>query len=114
MEDQVASGLFILDGSARVRTDNGLIRLDELSGSGPQGEPGPAGPQGVQGPAGPVGATGPQGAAGPQGPAGEDGQDADTTQFYTKPQVDFGSRRRLLLSSRTRRLARRSGITRTT
>ena len=92
MEDQVASGLFILDGSARVRTDNGLIRLDELSGSGPQGEPGPAGPQGVQGatgPAGPAGATGPAGAAGPQGPAGQDGQDADTSQFYTKPQVDF-------------------------
>ena len=39
MEDQVASGLFILDGSARVRTNNGPIRLDELSGSGPQGEP---------------------------------------------------------------------------
>ena len=89
MEDQVASGLFILDVSARVRTDNGLIRLDELSGSGPQGEPGPAGPQGVQGPAGPAGATGPAGAAGPQGPAGQDGQDADTSQFYTKPQIDF-------------------------
>ena len=86
MEDQVASGLFILDGSARVRTDTGLIRLDELSGSGPQGEPGPVGPQGVQGPTGPAGTTGPQGATGPQGPAG---QDADATQFYTKPQVDF-------------------------
>ena len=31
MEDQVAVGLFILDGSVRVRTPDGLVRLDELA-----------------------------------------------------------------------------------
>ena len=78
--------------STRVRTSNGLIRLDQLSGSGPQGPAGPAGPAGEdgdagpQGPTGPVGPQGETGATGPQGPAGED---ADTTQFYTKPQIDF-------------------------
>ena len=67
MEDQVAAGLFILDGSARVRTDNGLVRLDQLSGSGPQGPPGPEGPT---------------------GPDGVDGT-VDTSQFYNKSEVDF-------------------------
>ena len=65
MEDQVAAGLFVLDGSARVRTDNGLVRLDQLSGSGPQGPPGP------------------------EGPTGPDGVDADTSQFYNKSEIDF-------------------------
>ena len=65
MQDQVAAGLFVLDGSARVRTDNGLVRLDQLSGSGPQGPPGP------------------------DGPAGSDGADADTSQFYNKSEIDF-------------------------
>ena len=65
MQDQVAAGLFILDGSARVRTDNGLVRLDQLSGSGPQGPPGPEGPT---------------------GPAGVDGT-VDTSQFYNKSEV---------------------------
>ena len=65
MEDQVAAGLFVLDGSARIRTDNGLVRLDQLSGSGPQGPPGPEGPT---------------------GPDGVDGT-VDTSQFYNKSEV---------------------------
>ena len=85
-------GYNTLEGSTRVRTPNGLVRLDQLSGSGPQGPAGPAGPAGEdgdagpQGPTGPVGPQGETGATGPQGPAGED---ADTTQFYTKPQINF-------------------------
>ena len=55
-------GYNTLPGSTRVRTPNGLVRLDQLSGSGP------VGPQGPSGPAGNDGATG------PQGPAGEDGE----------------------------------------
>ncbi len=51
MEDQVAAGLFVLDGNARVRTPSGLVKLQDLSGSGPQG---PAGPAGAQGPPGVV------------------------------------------------------------
>ena len=50
MEDQVASGLFILDGSARVRTAAiGLVRLDQIAtgAQGPQGPPGPAGADGT-------------------------------------------------------------------
>ena len=60
----MAAGLFIIDGSTRVRTDSGLVRLSELSGSGPQGE------QGVQG---------------EQGPPGEKGDDStvDTSNYYT-------------------------------
>ena len=54
-------GLLILDGATRAMTQSsGLVRLDSLSGSGPQGP------------------------AGPAGPPGEDGEDADTSQFYTK------------------------------
>ena len=34
MQDQVAAGLFVLDGSARVRTDDGLVRLDSLGSGG--------------------------------------------------------------------------------
>ena len=82
-------GFDTLSGSTRVRVNGTLVRLDELSGSGPQGEPGPQGPAGATGPQGPTGATGaqgPTGATGPQGPAGED---ADMTQFYTKPQIEF-------------------------
>ena len=45
MEDQVAAGLFILDGNARVRTPSGLVKLQDLNGSGPQGPTRPAGPQ---------------------------------------------------------------------
>ena len=30
MENQVAAGLIVLDGSVRVRTPGGLVRLDEL------------------------------------------------------------------------------------
>ena len=44
-----------------MRTPSGLVRIDQLSGSGPQG---------------------------PQGPLGETGT-VDTSNFYTKLQVDF-------------------------
>ena len=54
----------VLSGNTRVRTPNGLVRLDELSGSGPQGP------------------------EGPQGPQGEPGV-VDTTNFYNKGTVDF-------------------------
>ena len=83
-----------MEGSTRVRTPNGLVRLDQLSGSGPQGPAGPAGPAGEdgdagpQGPTGPVGPQGETGATGPQGPAGEDGV-VDTSNYYNKPQIDF-------------------------
>ena len=66
--------------------------MDQLSGNGPtrpqgeQGETGPQGATGAQGAQGATGATSAQGATGAQGPAGED---ADTTQFYTKLQTDF-------------------------
>ena len=79
-------GFDTLPGNTRVRVNGALVRLDQLSGSGPPGPQGATGPQGVQGPTGATGAQGPAGATGPQGPAGED---ADTTQFYTKPQIDF-------------------------
>ena len=39
-------GYNTLPGTTRVRTPNGLVKLQELSGSGPQGPAGPAGPQG--------------------------------------------------------------------
>ena len=93
--DSTVLGLTVLGGDTRVRSNGQLIRLDQLSGTGPagpQGEQGETGPQGAtgaqgaQGATGPQGVTGPQGATGPQGPAGED---ADATQFYTKPQVDL-------------------------
>ena len=77
-------GFNTLPGGTRVRTRRqGLVRLDELSGSGP------AGPPGETGPAGAAGADGAQGPTGATGPAGADGEDADTSQFYTKPQIDF-------------------------
>ena len=59
----MAAGLLILDGNARVRTPSGLVKLQELSGSGPQGP------------------------AGPQGPQGEPGV-VDTSLVYTKAEVD--------------------------
>ena len=64
------TGTTILDGSTRVRVNTDLVRLDELSGSGPEG------------PSGPIG---------PQGPPGQDGQDGTVgaTNFYNKAQVDF-------------------------
>ena len=55
--DSTTLGITVLGGDTRVRTNGQLIRLDQLSGSGPQGETGPAGP---------TGETGPQGATGPQ------------------------------------------------
>ena len=56
-------GFEVLPRGTRLRTQNGLVRLDQLSGSGPQG---PAGPSGPAGPAGTV----------------------YTSQFYTKAQAD--------------------------
>ena len=56
-------GFNVLPGSTRVRTHNsGLVRLDQLSGSGP---------------------AGPEGPAGPQGPA------VDTSQYYNKATMDI-------------------------
>ena len=95
-------GITVLGGDTRVRTHGQLIRLDQLSGSGPagpQGEQGETGPQGATGaqgaqgatgPAGAQGATGPAGAQGATGPAGEDGADGivDTSDFYNKQEVD--------------------------
>ena len=66
---------------------------------GKDGEPGPQGPQGPVGPAGATGPQGPQGIQGiqgepgpkgdigPQGPKGDTGT-VDTSNFYTKAQVD--------------------------
>ena len=90
--DSTTLGITVLGGDTRVRTNGQLIRLEELSGSlpaGPQGETGPQGATGPQGPQGATGAIGATGATGPAGPQGEAGEDADTTQFYTKPQIDF-------------------------
>ena len=61
------------------------MRLDELPSSPPPGYPDPHGPAGAT-PA--AVATGPAGAAGAQGPQGETGE-VDTSNFYTKPQIDF-------------------------
>ena len=71
MEDQVAAGIFIIDGSTFVRTDSGLVRLSELSGSGPQGE------QCVQGEQGPPGEK-----------KGDDGT-VYTRHYYTIVQTKF-------------------------
>ena len=104
--DSTTLGITVLGGDTRVRTHGQLIRLDQLSGTGPagpQGEQGETGPQGAtgaqgaQGAQGATGATGAQGATGPAGaqgatgPAGEDGADGtvDTSNFYNKTQVDF-------------------------
>ena len=95
--DSTTLGITVLGGDTRVRTNGQLIRLDQLSGSGPAGPQGEQGPQGIQGPQGAQGAQGaqgPQGVAGPQGaagPQGEDGADGtvDTTNFFNKTQVVF-------------------------
>ena len=71
--DSTVLGIKVLGGDTFVRSNGQLIRLDQLSGTGP------AGPQGEQGPQGATGAT---------GPAGQDGT-VDTTNFYNKAQVDF-------------------------
>ena len=57
-------GTNVLAGNTRVRTASGLVRLDQLSGSGPQGPPGEKGDTGDTG-------------------------TVDTTLFYTKLQTDF-------------------------
>ena len=51
MEDQMAAGLLIIDGNTRVRHSNppSLVKLEDLSGSGPAGPAGPAGPEGPAG-----------------------------------------------------------------
>ena len=59
-------GFNTLSGNTRVRTPSGLVRLDELSGSGPQGEQGPPGEKGDQGDPGTVA----------------------TSQLYTRMQTD--------------------------
>ena len=59
-------GFNTLSGNTRVKTSSGLVRLDELSGSGPQGEQGPLGENGDQGDPGTV----------------------DTNNFYSKLQTD--------------------------
>ena len=73
MEDQVAAGIFVIDGSTFVRTDSGLVRLSELSGSGPQGE------QGVQGEQWPPGDKGDQGDPGV----------VNLDNVYTRAQVEL-------------------------
>ena len=60
-------GINILPGNTRARTPSGLVRLDQLSGSGPQGPQGPPGEKGDTGDTGTV----------------------DTSLFYNKLQVDF-------------------------
>ena len=55
-------GTNVLPGNTRVRTPSGLVRLDQLSGSGPQGPP---------------------------GEKGDPGEPVDTSLFYTKLQTDF-------------------------
>ena len=75
--DSSLLGITVLGGDTRVRTHGQLIRLDQLSGTGPQGE------QGEQGETGPAGATGAQGPQGATGAGGEDGT-VDTSTFYKK------------------------------
>ena len=82
-------GFDTLSGAMRVKVNGTIVRLGELSGSAPLGETGPQGPAGATGPQGPTGATGAQGPTGATDPQGPTGEDADTTQFYTKPQIDF-------------------------
>ena len=61
-------GFNTLPGNTRVRTSSsGLVRLDELSASGPQGEQGPLGEKGDQGDPGTI----------------------DTIDCYSRPQTDF-------------------------
>ena len=60
-------GTNVLPGNTRVRTPSGLVRLDQLSGSGPQGPQGPPGEKGDTGDTGTV----------------------DSSNYYNKLQVDF-------------------------
>ena len=60
-------GTNVLPGNTRVRTPSGLVRLDQLSGSGPQGPQGPPGEKGDTGDTGTV----------------------DSSNYYNKMQVDF-------------------------
>ena len=103
-------------GTTRVRTPNGLVRWDELSGSGPAGPAGPTGPAGPAGSAGPqgdVGPTGPQGDAGPAGPQGDAGT-VDTSNYYSKPQIDFMfATTHPSIRSHTQHLVHKYGITTT-
>ena len=112
-------GYNTLAGTTRVRTPNGLVRLDalsELSGSGPAGPAGPtepAGPVGSAGPQGDVRPAGPQGDAGPAGPQGDAGT-VDASNYYSKPQIDFMFAATLLLFYHTQHLGRKYGIIATT
>ena len=71
--DSTVLGIKVLGGDTSVRSNGQLIRLDQLSGTGPAGPQGEQGPQGIQ------------------GEPGRDGADGtvDTTIFYNKAQVDF-------------------------
>ena len=60
-------GFNTLPCNTRIKTSSGLVRLDELSGAGPQGEQGPFGENGDQGDPGTI----------------------DTSNFYSKLQTDF-------------------------
>ena len=115
--DSTALGLTVLGGDTRVRTHGQLIRLDQLSGSGPAGPQGEQGPQGIQGPAGAtgqIGATGPVGPTGPTGPQGDAGV-VDTSNYYNRGQIDFMfATTPPSILSHTQRLVRRYGTTTTT
>ena len=77
-------GFNTIPGNARVRTSaSGLVKLEDLSGSGPAGPQGQTGQAGPQGPAGPQGATGPQGIQGIQGEQGqgEAGEDRNSNDI---------------------------------
>ena len=78
--DSTTLGLTVLGGDTRVRTNGQLIRLDQLSTTGP------AGPQG---PIGATGATGPAGPAGEDGADGQDGTSINVSNYYNKQQVNF-------------------------
>ena len=84
-------GFNTLPGNTRVRANGSLVRLDELSGSGPQGPAGPQGEQGSQGFQGPTGQTGATGPVGPTGPTGLQGDAGvvDTSNYYNKGQINF-------------------------
>ena len=77
--DSTTSRIAVLGRDTRVRTNGQLIRLDQLSGTGPagprgeQGETGPQGATGAQGAQCAQGATGATGAQGATGPAGAQG-----------------------------------------
>ena len=116
--DSTTLGITVLGGDTRVRTNGQLIRLDQLSGTGPagpqgeQGETGPQGATGAQGAQGAQGATGATGATGPTGPQGDAGV-VDANNYYNRGQIDSCLPPPLLLFYHTQRLVRRYGTTTT-